>query len=68
MDTVDLLLNPGAAIGCIVGVGVAFALHWLFPKEDLVLVQAILIALCTIIGIAIQLKADPRHSERKSKR
>ena len=68
MDFVDLLLNPGAAIGCLVGIGLAAGLHWLFPKEDLVLVQALLIVFCTGIGVAIQLRVDPRQPDRDAKK
>jgi len=68
MDFVDLLLNPGAAIGCFVGIGLAAGLHWLFQKEDLVLVQALLIVFCTGIGIAIQLRVDPHRTERDAEK
>ena len=68
MDIVDLLLNPGAAIGCFVGVAIAAGLHWLFPQEDLVLVQALLIVFCTAVGIYFQLKSDPRHDIRRSRK
>ncbi len=41
----------GAAIGTVVGLLVAGALAKLFPSQDLVLAQALLVALGCIIGV-----------------
>jgi len=67
MDIFDLLLNPGAAVGCFVGIGIAAGLHWLFPREDFVLVQALLIVFFTAVGVYFQLKAEPRRDADKSR-
>jgi hypothetical protein len=67
MDFVDLLLNPIAAIGCAIGIGLAAGLRWLFPNEDLVLVQALLIVFCTGIGVAVQLRVAPPSTGRDDK-
>jgi len=56
MDILDLLLNPVVLVGCFVGVGAAALLHWLFPAEDLAVVQALLILLFIGIGMFVQVK------------
>ena len=61
MDFVDLLLNPGVVVGCIIGICVAIALHMLFPTEDLLFVQALVVVLFAGLGLAFQLKTDPRN-------
>lgn len=58
MSIADVLLNPGAAIGCVVGIGAAATLHWAFPSQDLVVVQAFIVVLCCIIGFVIEHKFD----------
>ena len=65
MDIVDLLLNPGVAIGCVIGIGVATGLHWLFLSEDLVMVQALVIVLFTGLGLFFQLRTEPRNKRDK---
>ena len=57
MSLIDFLLHPGVAIGCVVGIGVALLLHWLFPEQDLSPVQALLIVLFAGLGMAWQLFA-----------
>ena len=55
MSLVDFLLNPGVAVGCIVGIAAALLLHWLFPEQDLSLVQALLLAFFAGVGMVWQL-------------
>lgn len=54
MSLFDLLLNPGTAIGCAVGMLAAGALHWAFPEQDLALAQGLLIALGCIVGMVYE--------------
>ena len=54
MSIVDALVSPGAAIGCVVGIGASAILHWLFPAEDLLAVQALLIVLFSIGGLVVE--------------
>jgi hypothetical protein len=61
MDFVDLLLNVGVAVGCVIGICVAVALHMLFPAEDLLFVQALIVVLFAGLGLVFQLKTDPRN-------
>jgi hypothetical protein len=56
MSIIDLLLNPGIALGSIAGIGAAGALHWLFPDQNLVFVQALLVALGGAVGAIIEYK------------
>ena len=65
MEFLDLLLNPGVFIGCIVGVGSAALLHWLFPTEDLVLIQALLVVFFAGIGLLLQLKLGEHRSKNE---
>jgi len=54
MNIFDLLAYPGALLGCLVGIGIAALLHWVFPSYDLVILQAIVIVLCTVTGLALE--------------
>ena len=54
MNIFDLLFYPGALVGCLVGIGIAGLLHWGFPSYDLIILQAIVIVLCTIIGLVLE--------------
>lgn len=58
MSIIDVLLNPGAAIGCVVGLGAAAALHWAFPSQDLVVVQAVIVIAFCVFGHVIEHKFD----------
>jgi multisubunit Na+/H+ antiporter MnhG subunit len=52
-DLFTVLTAPGAALGCVVGVAIAFGLHWLAPEADLVFVQALIVAVCCFIGYVV---------------
>ena len=54
MSILDALVSPGATLGCIAGVGAAACLHWLFPEQDLVLVQALLVVVGGVIGVVVE--------------
>ena len=56
MDILDVLLNPGLIVGCLVGIAGAVALQWLFPSHDLSVVQAILVIACAVAGLIFQYK------------
>ena len=60
-DLFSLLVSPGAAVGCIVGVGIAVGLHWLFPAEDLVAAQALVVAVCCALGALMEWRRPTRH-------
>ena len=60
MDFVDLLLNSGLVVGCAIGMFLAIDLHLLLPAEDVLIAQAMLVVLCSGLGLVVQLKADPR--------
>ena len=64
MSIIDLLVSPGAFVGCLVGIGVGAALHWLFPSEDLVAVQAILIVFFCIGGLAVEHHATDKARKK----
>ena len=57
MSLIDFLLNRGVAVGCVVGIGAALLLHWLFPERDLSLVQALLLVFFAGVGMVWQLFA-----------
>ena len=50
----DILLNPGIAIGCLAGFGIAAGLNWMFPEKDLFVPQATIIVVTTFIGLFIE--------------
>lgn len=54
LDLFSLLASPGAAAGCILGVGIAVGLHWLFPAEDLLAAQALVVAVCCGVGALLE--------------
>ena len=65
MSIVDILVNPGAAIGCVVGIGAAATLHWAFPTQDLVVVQAFIVIFCCVVGLVIEHRFDgTRNKDR----
>jgi hypothetical protein len=64
MSIIDVLIAPGAAIGCVVGVGAAALLHWFFPTEDLLVVQALLVVFFTIVGHVVAYQLEGRPPER----
>ena len=54
MSILDLIVGPGAAIGCLFGIAVAVSLHWLFPEKDLVTLQALIVVATTAIGMILE--------------
>ena len=60
LDIFDLLLNPGVFFGCLVGIGVAALVRWLFPIADLTFVQTLMIVLFTGIGSFVQFNSSGR--------
>ena len=60
MSIVDVLVSPGAAIGCVVGIGASAILHWLFPAEDLLAVQALLVVVFSIGGLVVEHRVTDR--------
>ena len=52
----NLLVRPGILIGSLVGMGGAALLYWVFPAHDIVIVQAILIVVCAIIGHILEVR------------
>ncbi len=61
MSIFDILVSPGAALGCAIGLGAAVVLHWLFPEEDLLFAQALLIGVFTVAGLIIEYRQSNRH-------
>ena len=49
----ELLLQPEATVGAVVGIVLAAGLHWLFPEHDLALVQAGLVAGGFLVGLVV---------------
>ena len=64
MSILDVLASPGGAIGCIVGFGIAWLLHWAFPSQDLALVQTLIIVASCAIGFALEYKHDRKRPKR----
>jgi putative flippase GtrA len=50
----DVLVTPGAAIGCVVGIGLSAALQWLFPDESMIPAQALIVVVCSVVGHVLQ--------------
>ncbi len=51
MSLLDLLVTPGVAIGCVIGVALASAVHLMFPDKDLVAFQALIIVVACVLGL-----------------
>lgn len=54
MSILDLIVVPGVGIGCLVGIAIAVGLHWLFPENDLLTLQALVIVVSTATGICLE--------------
>jgi hypothetical protein len=54
MALIDALIAPGAAIGCVIGIGLSAGLQWLFPAQDLLPAQALLVVVCSVAGLVIE--------------
>ena len=65
MDLLEVFLDPGLLLGCLLGVGAAFTLHWLFPAEDLSLVQGLLIIFFACAGMAFELFGTERSRRKR---
>ncbi len=50
LDALEIVFAPGA-IGCAVGIAIAGLLHLAFPSQDLIFVQALIVASGIIIGL-----------------
>ncbi len=64
MEILDLLIAPGAVLGCAAGVGAAAVLQWLFPDQDLVFVQSLLVIAGGAIGAIIEHQAADTTPKR----
>lgn len=53
-DILAVLVSPGSAIGCAAGVGIAVGLRWLFPTENLIFAQALIVAVCCAVGAMLE--------------
>ena len=61
MDIFDLLTQPTALIGCLLGFACAALLHFVFPEENLLFLQALLVAFGTLIGMFVAY-SSPKHN------
>ena len=57
MSFVDALLNPRAAIGCVVGIVARAGLQWLLPGEGLLFGQACIIVIFTVVGHILEYRS-----------
>lgn len=60
VSLIDAFVTPGAAIGCAVGIAVSAGLQWLFPGENMVLAQAVIVAVCSIVGLVLEHRVTDR--------
>ena len=60
MSLFDILVTPGATIGCGVGVAGSAALQWLFPNENMVPAQALIVVVCSVIGLVLEHRVPDR--------
>jgi hypothetical protein len=63
VSILDILVSPGAALGCAAGVAIAALLHWLFPTADLILAQALIVVVFSIIGLALEHQAGEKRKK-----
>lgn len=64
MEIFDLLTQPKALIGCLLGFALAAFLHFLFPKNDLIFLQALIVAIGTLVGMLIEY-SSPKKTRNK---
>lgn len=65
MNVFDFLIGPGILFGCIVGMGFAALLHWLFPEHDLLVVQALLVVAGGVFGVFMESKFSEDDAPRQ---
>jgi hypothetical protein len=58
MEFIEFLLRPATVMGCILGLLVAGILQWLFPSENLLFGQALIVATGFVLGVAIDYRFD----------
>ncbi|MDO9421705.1 MAG: hypothetical protein Q7T66_14865 [Herminiimonas sp.] len=51
MSIIDLIVAPGTAVGCVIGIAIAVGLNWLFPEKDLITPQALVVVATTAVGM-----------------
>ncbi len=54
------LITLGGIVGLLVGTVAAAGLHWLFPNQNLVVLQALFLAIGFIVGLVVGSSMD-RH-------
>ena len=64
----ELFFMPEAVVGCVVGLLLAGLIHWLAPAPEPVLLEAALVALGFIGGLAVGYIAAKRDDERRRTR
>ena len=64
MSLFDIAVMPGAAIGCVVGVGISAALQWLFPNERMLTAQALIVVVCCVLGLVLEHQVTDRPPKR----
>jgi hypothetical protein len=60
VSIIDVLVTPGAAVGCVVGIALSTGLHWLFPEENLIPAQALLVVVCSVLGLILEHRVTDR--------
>ena len=64
MSPLDIFVTPGAAIGCVVGIGLSAGLQWLFPNESMVPAQAVIVVVCSVVGLVLEHRVTDRPPKR----
>jgi hypothetical protein len=64
VSILDILVTPGAAIGCVVGIALSAGLQWLFPNESMVPAQALIVVVCSVLGLVLEHRFTDRPPNR----
>ena len=64
MSLLDIFVTPGVAVGCVVGIGLSAGLQWLFPNESMITAQALIIVVCSVLGLVLEHRVTDRPPKR----
>jgi len=61
MNLLDVFGYPFAILGCLVGFALAAVLHFVFPETETLIVQALLVAIGTLLGMWLEWKPGRKN-------
>jgi hypothetical protein len=60
----SVLVVAGLVAGLVVGLGIAYLLHMLYPLRDLASLQALIVGVCCMLGLIAGAMVESRSSTK----